>query len=382
MTSPVQQGILVGAYYPSLKSYDYGLRHAELTYKDNYAKYFRDLGIRRYEMMVIMPYMLHSDILFGLENYDYFGEKPTVSDDNDNARTTHSDSSANARTTRTNVKSGATTSSSLATSSLQPFKNKKVDSSIIDSISLDVVVPKIDSMSELQKSRIDVEGLTRWFLRINHKQGAITEDLLQDINEIARMKNKLKIKHLKPIPDLCYYISQKSRISGSGQDIRSASVVIEPLHGDMFNMIIPHIPINQTLPLKTNVVIKVDVPFSGADSMRKYLWSSNLMMDKESSASIASIKANSIFKRPWIDCMHIGSIDLGSEVSGKFTVEEVDTSLQQSYQIFTFNRDVEDKYFELSMYFCYNMLPIDLIDKLLEIVPKNKYVNELKKVIQ
>lgn len=352
MTSPVQQGILVGAYYPSLKSYDYGLRHAELTYKDNYAKYFRNLGIRRYEMMVVMPYMLHSDMLFGLEDYAYVGEKA-------------SDSKA--------VNGGAV--------ALKPFTNKKVNSSIIDSISLDVVVPNTSSMSELQKARIDTEGLTRWFLRINHKSGVITEEVLQAINEIARMKNKLKIKHLKPSSELCYYISQKARISGSNQDIRSASVVIEPLHGDMFNMIIPHIPINQALPLKTNVVLKVDVPFSGPDSMRKYLWSSNLMIDKESSASILSAKTNSIFTRPLIDCMHIGSIDIGSEVSGKFTVEEVDTSIQQSYQIFTFNREAEDKYFELSMYFCYNMLPIDLVSKFEEIMPKNIYVNELKKVL-
>lgn len=354
MAAPSQQGIPVGGYYPSLSEYEYGLKHANLLYVDNYAKYFKPLGIRRYEMMKIMPFMMNSDVLVGLDKLEYLDEASNGRD--------------GARDGDPPVK-------------LEDYKVSPKDSSFIDSIEFSVVKPDISGFSDKQKGRIDVEGLTRWFLKINHKKGAIDEKLLEDINDVVVHKNKLPIKYLKCIPELCSYISQKSRIAGDKQDIREASVIIEPLHNDMFNMVIPHIPINQSLEEGTKVVLSVDIPFKGKDSVRRFLWSSNLTFDS-AEGSIKKNNSKSIYVKPWLDKTHICSMDLGSSIKAKFSVEKVDTQLQQSYQIFTFRREADDNYFELGMYFCYNMTPTDLIKMMLEVMPNNAYLKEVLKHIK
>ena len=350
MAAPIQQGIAVGGYYPSLSLYDYGIKHANLTFVDNYVKYFKPVGIRRYEMMKVMPFMMVSDVLVGLEKLEYF-------DENTSSKTQS------------------------APDNLKEFNHKVSNSKIIDSIELKIVVPDTTGMTDKQKNRIDTKGLTRWFLKINHKKSAIDESIIQNINEIIIYKNKLPIKHLKCIPELCSYISQKARISGDTQDIREAPVIIEPLHNDMFNMVIPHIPINQAVDVETKVILSLDIPFKGADSNRKFIWSSNLTSDTNLVSSILKNKPDSIYSNPWLDKVHISSMDLGSSIRAKFSVEKVDTNLQQSYQIFTFRRESEDEYFELGMYYCYNMKPVDLIDMLIKQLPNNEYLKEIKKAL-
>lgn len=350
MASPSQQGIPVGGYFPALSEYDYGIRHAYLKFTDNYAKYFKQLGIRRYEMMKVMPFMMNSDVLIGLDKPDYVNEDK--------------------KTQYTVIK--------------PKIENKviKCSSSFIDKIEISFVEPELTGMSDKQKHRIDKEGMSRWFLKIYHKKDKLTEELINNINDVIVHKNALKVKYLKCQSELCYYISQKSRIAGQSeakQDIRNAPVVIEPLHNDIFNMVIPHIPINQSLPIGTKVIISIDIPFKGPESQRKFIWSSNIDYQQNMSDIIKSEKSNSIYLKPWLECVHISSIDLGSSLKGKFSVEETDPSLQQSYQIYTFRRDANDEYFELGMYVCYNMLPIDLVNKLLEELPKNEYLKEVKK---
>ena len=350
MAAPLQQGIAVGGYYPSLSLYDYGIKHANLTFVDNYVKYFKPVGIRRYEMMRIMPYMMGSDVLVGLDRLDYIDE---------------------------NIQSTV----ARAKSELKEFNKTVKDSKCIESIELSIVKPDLKDMSDKQKNRIDVEGLTRWYLKINHKKGGVDEDVLQNINQIITYKNKLPIKRLKCIPELCNYISQKARISGESQDIREAPVIIEPLHNDMFNMVIPHIPINQAISEGTKVILSLDIPFKGTDSVRKFIWSSNLTSDTNIKNDIIKNKPDSIYTNPWLDRVHISSMDLGSSIRAKFSVEKVDTSIHQSYQSFVFRRDSDDKYFEIGMYYCFNIRPEDLINMLLDVIPKNEYLKEIKKLL-
>ena len=353
MASPSQQGILVGGYYPSLSEFDYGLKHAHLKYTDNYVKYFKPLGIRRYEMMRLMPTMMQSDVLLGLDKPDYLneGKKPkyiTIEPDLEKSRVWKCKT---------------------------PYLNK---------IEFEYVVPDISGFSDKQKGRFDKEGMSRWFLKIYHNKDKLTDAIINDINDVVISKNSLKIKYLKCSPDLCSYISQKSRIQGETsekQDIKNASVIIEPLHNDLFNMVIPHIPVNQSIPTGTSVVLSIDVPFKGSDSLRKLTWSSNLDTDSKISETIKKNKPDSIYIKPWLDCVHMGSIDLGSSIKGKFTVSLLDTDLQQSYQIYTFRREAEDEYFELGMYVCYNMRPVDLIDKILEVIPNNTYLKDVRNEI-
>lgn len=348
MASPSQQGIILGAYYPSLSMYDLGLRHANLLYTDNYAKYFKPLGIRRYEMMKVMPYMMTSDVLLGLDKPSYLEE---------------------------DVDYGKSYISNL--------KERHIDckGEFIKSIDISVVKPDVSGMSDEQKQRVDVDALTRWYLKINHNVDKLSDKLIDDINSIILCKNKLKVKYLKPFPELCSYVSQKSRIFGeteAKQDILNASVIIEPLHNDMFNMVIPHIPINQSLPIGTQAVINAETPFKGPDSQRHLICSNSLKIDGDIKDVILKEKNNSIFVRPWPNFTHIGSIDLGSAIKGKFAVEEIDVNIHNSFQIYTFRREADDKYFELGMYACYNMLPEDLLDVLIKELPDNEYLKSVK----
>ena len=345
MSAPVQNGIFVGGYYPSLRLYDNGLRHTSILFHDNYVERFKPLGIRRYEMMRVMPYCMRSDILFGLDDYDYYEEEKI-------------------------------TETKLSINKIPDVKN--------DKYSITTVVPNTSAMNEKQKKRVDINGLSRWRFRINNKKLDIKydEDTLCDyLNEIVMHQNQMPMRRLEPNQKLCSYISQKSRIQEKDQDIRSASVIIEPLNEDIFNMIIPHIPINQYLPINSNVMIKAYVPFMGAESKRKYIWSSNLQATEDSIAQIKKENPQSICTEPFLSKCHIGSIDLGSEITGKFVVADVDTTLHKSYQLFSFERDADDGYFELSMYYAYNISPKDLISRLEKRLPKNEYVKTLSKLL-
>lgn len=92
-------------------------------------------------------------------------------------------------------------------------------------------------------------------------------------------------------------------MTGSEKDIRNASVTIEPLNPDFFNMIIPHLPINQSLPIGTVVNLDIEVPFSNPDGTspeRKFFWSSNLETDKNISVIIEKENPKSITLDPWL----------------------------------------------------------------------------------
>ena len=64
MTScPMSHGICVGAFIPILKqTYDTSTR---IQWEDNYTKYFKRLGIRRDEMMIVMNQIMGVDVLRG-----------------------------------------------------------------------------------------------------------------------------------------------------------------------------------------------------------------------------------------------------------------------------------------------------------------------------
>lgn len=81
MSSPIQQGIPVGAFLPALfaeNDNDELCRiHSNILYVDNYEKIYKKFGIKRYQMMVVVPFTLRTDPLAGVELYDYIGEETT-----------------------------------------------------------------------------------------------------------------------------------------------------------------------------------------------------------------------------------------------------------------------------------------------------------------
>jgi len=63
-SSPVSRGILCRAYIGYLRTI-YKKEHVEYEFKDLWEKYIKKLGIRREEMIVLMPYAMTVDFNMG-----------------------------------------------------------------------------------------------------------------------------------------------------------------------------------------------------------------------------------------------------------------------------------------------------------------------------
>ena len=74
MANPMSHGIPVGAFIPAIKlekSENLGIEEANIQFVDNYAKIYKKYGIRRDEMMILMPAVMRVDILSGTDKLDY-----------------------------------------------------------------------------------------------------------------------------------------------------------------------------------------------------------------------------------------------------------------------------------------------------------------------
>jgi hypothetical protein len=72
MACPINHGIPTGAFLPSVKLVpDLQNYESNLLVLDYYHEYYKRYGILRDEMVVVMPSMMMSDILVGLQNLKY-----------------------------------------------------------------------------------------------------------------------------------------------------------------------------------------------------------------------------------------------------------------------------------------------------------------------
>jgi hypothetical protein len=136
------------------------------------------------------------------------------------------------------------------------------------------------------------------------------------------------MKYLKPVPELCEYVSQKNMLYETEKDIKNASLTIEPTHTNFFNMIIPHLRINQSLPLDNAFTINVKIPFlndhNGMAPVSKFIWSNNL---KTSQETLKILEKGEGHKKAFLENVHFGAINIGSQLKGKFIVSEIDLEL-------------------------------------------------------
>jgi hypothetical protein len=237
-------------------------------------------------------------------------------------------------------------------------------SKFVDRVDFYYFEPDPKDFSEQQRKRVDFEGLRRYFVKIYIKD--ITPDYYEAFKFLNKIQYKLPMKYLKPVNELCSYVSQKSLLYENEKDIKNASITIEPLHSNFFNMIIPHTPINQSLPLETVFTINVSIPYlNDRNDMCpecKFIWSNNLKVRQEIVKEIEKIKPDSNFKRPFLECVHFGAIDIGCELKGKFIVSNIDLDLMQSYNLFGFRRSDERKELVLWIYNYYNVSISDLLE--------------------
>ena len=66
MSSPSNHGMLTGAYTQYFQR-KLNIKTANIMLTDNWYTHFRPLNINRASMMILMPFIMKSDVLTGLE---------------------------------------------------------------------------------------------------------------------------------------------------------------------------------------------------------------------------------------------------------------------------------------------------------------------------
>lgn len=231
----------------------------------------------------------------------------------------------------------------------------------ISSVKLNKSGPKASDFTPDELKLIDIDGLQRSHLTIAFND--LNDDTYFFMRDVAFNQYKLPMRYLKPIANSYSYVSQKAQISGKEKDIRNASIVIEPLNADFFNLI-SYTPINQSLPIGTVVIIDVETEFDtidGREPERKFIWSNNLSTDNDITAKIMKENPASTRKEPWIKCCHYGAIDIGSRLTAKYEVATVDTEVMHSFSLFGFSRSDERKEFTIWTFNYFNTQPSDIL---------------------
>lgn len=254
-------------------------------------------------------------------------------------------------------------------------------SSVIDKVEKYTFGPKESDFTKEELKLIDIDGLQRNYLKITFKQ--LNDKVYFALRDIARCQYALPMKFLRPVPGSFIYVSQKSQMYGKEKDIRNASVTIEPLNPDVFHLI-SYTPINQSLPIGTVVTINVENPFeipnSEEEPERHFIWSSNLSTEEGIENKIKSENGKSIRTKPWIEKCHYCTIDVGSRLTAKYEVQMVDTEIVKSFSLFGFSRSDVEKTFILWTYKCFNVLPTDILNMMLN-MDENHVVNDSKNII-
>lgn len=161
------------------------------------------------------------------------------------------------------------------------------------------------------------------------KEGSKEEFLLNHArNAISKYQYSLPMKYLEP--EQFRYICQKSPLRGSSQVIDSASRIIEPLNVG-FQDLIRTILINQDIPEGTIYTMHVENPY---ESDTRYFFCSNQIVSESRKEHLYPEGKNKGYDfDPFI---HIGCIDIGGEIIGKFVVKQVDLNVYKSYCLYKF----------------------------------------------
>lgn len=231
----------------------------------------------------------------------------------------------------------------------------------IASVEMTTRSPDVSKFSKDELAIFDADGFSRTFLTVKFNE--VGEKVFDGMRSITRLQYQLPIKYLKPVENSFSYVSQKSYIN-STDDMKNASIVIEPLNA-AYSEIIPYTPINQHIPIGTPVTIDVSVPFDtlpdGTEPDRRFIWSSNLKTIPDIEKEILKSNPKSIRTKPWQECVHYGSIDIGSKLECKFTVDMSDPVITRSFNVYGFRFDHDAKYLVIWVFKCFNLTPVDVL---------------------
>jgi hypothetical protein len=370
MASPINHSLITGGIIPSLSLEYEGRTQSSTLLHDNYPKVFQKYEIDRFELMILMGSLMRVDVLSILEPCDYYKQSRRQDELN-----------------KKDINSGEIIKP--LNFQISPVLKEKFN---VSSLKLSERVLNPNNFTDEQRSRIDFHGLGRKVLTFEFT--AFDEIFYSLSKQIIAQQYTLPMKYLRPDSECCRYICQKSHSLNIGtNDLEDASVIIEPSHPDFFNVVIPHTPINQSLPLGTIVTLSGEIPYyidepeekltkkgikfpDGSEmpqitirnTGRKFISSNNLitisnienLIIKEDIAT----KHKTINTKPWVDWCHYGAIEIGSRIMGKFIVSEIDVELHQSFSLFGFNISETNKTLTIWTYNGFNITPFDIFRKI------------------
>jgi len=229
---------------------------------------------------------------------------------------------------------------------------------------------------------IDVNNLTRLYIKITFSE--INDNVYNALRALLKFQYSLPVKVLRPVYGACTYVAQKSQLNSGEKDIRNASVTIEPLNPNIFD-VISRTPINQHIPIGTIVTIEAKIPFEtlpdGTEPDRKFIWSNNLRTDKDIETKIRNNAGDSCLTTdPWIKCCHYCAIEIGSELNGKFEVIDCDISIHRAFSLFGFSRMDEVKEFTIWTYKIYNLTPLNILERISDLTDDSDLLDLISQV--
>lgn len=186
-----------------------------------------------------------------------------------------------------------------------------------------------DKLTKEQLKYIDIDRIAETKTTIMFPT-KMTDELYEWFALFLKYQYKLPVKYLEPEIDSCTYIAQKSPIPTNSKKITDASITIEPLNQNVFKQI-SYTPINQLFDVGTMVSLHESVAYSNPDGSlpeRKLLTSASLECNKLNK----NIKYTGLCNR----CIPYTSLDIGSEIIGKFVIKT--SPLRESMTLYRFRR--------------------------------------------
>lgn len=235
------------------------------------------------------------------------------------------------------------------------FKNIKVEQSRMD------LNPKDFTAKEL--SLIDVKGLSRSFLTVRFDK--IDDSTIAALRDFIKNQYKLPMKYIE-MEDYKYISRKRDNSDVVKKGDAPDYLYIEPLNNN-YPCYIRYIPINQALPLDTIIIIDIDELKMKDLKPNYYFFRSNSMKtDDNIEEVIKKAKPKSICTKPWLENVHIGSLDIDSKLFYKGRVTMMNPNKCCSFTLFGFKRNDDEKYFKIFTYDCYNVTPKEIFEMMLE----------------
>lgn len=259
-------------------------------------------------------------------------------------------------------------------------------------ISVKHISPNVKAFSEEQLKYLDYERMDETLVRFefpmlsNKKDKVLDDDIMEDIYYkffavFLKYQYKLPVKYLEPEIENCYYISQKSLIPNGSTKVSDAYISIEPLNQNIFKQI-SYTPINQAYDIGTIVSLHETIPYANSDGTtppRRLLTSASLecqLLNKD-------IKYKGLCNR----CIPYSSIDIGSEVVGKFVIKT--NPLRESMALYRFRRPSDNileivtaDYLNVDCKLVLKLTKEEMIKNEAESDIKNKIINIIDEMIK